>query len=162
MSIKILVVSDTHRSFEPLLRLVMKYKPEIDLVIHLGDGEDDIDDLRMALPDVAVRHVSGNCDYRSLCSSSDTIELEGVKILFTHGHIYGVDYTLDKLASEAKRLSASVALFGHTHRQLYREVFGVQCLNPGSLSKPRDKKRGYALIELNNGHASCSLRQLEE
>jgi len=160
--LKILVVSDTHRSFEPLLRLAQKYRKTVDLIIHLGDGEDDVDDLRATEPYMAVRNVCGNCDYRSFAPGSDVIELEKVRIFFTHGHIYGVDYTLDKLAAEARKNNATVALFGHTHRQTCKEVFGVQCINPGSPSKPRDGKFGYAILELNNGHASCSLMQLED
>lgn len=157
---KLLIVSDTHRSFEPLLTLVQRYQSRIDMVIHLGDGEDDIEDLGMAMPKIALRHVAGNCDYRALSPAFDTIELEGVRIFFTHGHIFGVDYTLDKLAAEARKNNASVALFGHTHRQSCKEVFGVRCINPGSLTSPRDGKFGYALLELNNGQESCSLMQV--
>lgn len=158
---KLLIVSDTHRSFEPLLSLVQRYQRQVDMVIHLGDGEDDVEDLTMAMPQIAVRHVAGNCDYRANSPAFDLIELEGVRIFFTHGHIFGVDYTLDKLAAAAKRNNTLVALFGHTHRQTCKEVFGVRCINPGSLTKPRDGKFGYAILELNNGQESCTLMQAD-
>ena len=159
---KILVVSDTHKSFSPLLDLVLKYKGQIDMVIHLGDGEDDVDDLCAAQPYLNVRAVSGNCDWASLKPGTDLISVGGAKILVCHGHQFGVRQTVDRLALEAKRLGASTALFGHTHCQHRSELFGVQCINPGSLCKPRDGKYGYAILEIVNGVVNCILHQINE
>ena len=156
---KILVVSDTHKSFYPFLDLVEQYKGKVDFVIHLGDGEDDIDDLAAAMPSVSVRSVSGNCDWASLKPSSDLLDIGGAKVFICHGHQYHVRETLDRLALEAKRLGACAALFGHTHRQHCSEVFGVLCVNPGSLCQPRDGKCGYAILEIVNGVVNCSLHQ---
>ena len=159
---KILVVSDTHKSFSPLLELVLKHKGQIDMVIHLGDGEDDVDDLCAALPYLPVRAVCGNCDWASLKPGTDLISIGGTKILACHGHRFSVDRTVDRLALEAKRLGASTALFGHTHCQHHSEIFGVQCINPGSLCKPRDGKYGYAILEIVNGVVNCILHQINQ
>jgi len=159
---KILVVSDTHKGFSPLLELALRYNGKIDMLIHLGDGKDDIDDLTSALPDLPIRAVCGNCDWASLNPYTDIVSAGGAKIFICHGHQFGVDRTLDRLASEAKRLGASAALFGHTHCQHYSELFGVQCINPGSLCKPRDGKHGYAILEIVNGVVNCSLQRLDD
>lgn len=158
---KILLVSDTHHDFDSLYRLVMSNKSKIDLLIHLGDGESDIDDLRAVEPLIPIRHISGNCDFCSLMPSSSVVEAEGVKLFITHGHLFGVDYTLDKLALAAKGEGAAAAFFGHTHRQQYKDIYGVQCLNPGSLGKPRDGKKGYAIIEIREGQVICELKRFE-
>lgn len=159
---KILVVSDTHKSFSPLLELVLEYKGKVDMVIHLGDGEDDVEDLCAAQPYLPVRSVSGNCDWASLKPGTDLVNVGGAKLLICHGHQFGVDHTLDRLALEAKRLGACAALYGHTHRQQHGNIFGVQCINPGSLCKPRDGKQGYAILEIVNGVVNCSLRKLND
>jgi len=156
----VLVVSDTHKNFGEFYDLVLQYKSKVDFVIHLGDGESDIDDLFMLEPNIPIRYVSGNCDWSSLKPSSDIVSVGGAKIFICHGHNFGVKYSLDRLALEAKRLGAQTALFGHTHRQQYTVINGVQCLNPGSLGEPRDGKRGYALIEIVNGQVNCCLKQV--
>jgi len=159
--IKILVVSDTHKSFSPLLDLVLEYKGKIDLVIHLGDGEDDVEDLSAAQPYLPIRAVSGNCDWASLKPGSDIVNIDGAKIFICHGHTLGVERGPDRLALEARRLGASTALFGHTHRQYHKDIFGIQCINPGSLCKPRDGKYGYAILETVNGVVNCVLHQID-
>lgn len=158
---KILVVSDTHHDFDTLYRLVLREKNRIDLLVHLGDGTQDIDDLRAVEPLLPVRFVRGNCDYTSTAPDWTIVEAEGVRLFLTHGDLFGVRVSTDRLASQARQQNADVALFGHTHRQFYQAVPGVQLLNPGSLSKPRDGKRGYGMIEIIQGQPVCSLHRFE-
>ncbi len=158
---KILVVSDTHHDFDALYRLVLREKDAVDLLLHLGDGAQDIDDLRAVWPLLPVRFVRGNCDYVSTAPDTATVEAGGVRLLLTHGHLFDVNRATGHLAAEARRQNAAVALFGHTHRQLCRSELGVQLMNPGSLSKPRDGKRGYGVIEIIQGQPVCSLHRFE-
>jgi len=159
---KLLIVSDTHKRFEPLLRLAMTYKGKIDLIIHLGDGADDVDDLFSSGLDIPIRSIRGNCDWACLKPFSDLVSLGGAKIFICHGHDLGVRYSRDRLAMEAKRLGASTALYGHTHCQRSEVINGVQCINPGSLCEPRDGKSGYAILEIVNGVVNCTLHQLKD
>lgn len=159
---RILVVSDTHRNFDSLYDLLLCEKSRMDLLLHLGDGEQDIDDLRAVEPLIPVRFVRGNCDYISTAADTAVVEVEGVRILLTHGHAFDVNHSLERLAAEARRQNTTVALFGHTHRQLCRFENGIQFMNPGSLSKPRDGKPGYGIIEVIQGQPVCSLHRFNQ
>lgn len=158
---RILVVSDTHHDFDALYRLVLHEKDAIDLLVHLGDGAQDVDDLRAVWPLLPVRFVRGNCDYVSTAPDTATVEIGGLRLFLTHGHLFDVNRTTERLAAQARRQDAAVALFGHTHRQLCRDVLGIQLLNPGSLGKPRDGARGYGVIEIKQGQPVCSLHRFE-
>lgn len=158
---RILVVSDTHHDFDALYRLVLREKDAIDLLVHLGDGAQDIDDLRAVWPLLPIRFVRGNCDYVSTAPDTAIAEVNSTRLLLTHGHLFGVNDTTERLAMQARRQNAAIALFGHTHRQLCRDVLGVQLMNPGSLGKPRDGKRGYGVIEMVQEQPVCSLRRFE-
>ena len=46
------------------------------------------------------------------------MEVDGVKIFFTHGHAYQVGYGLEELEQTARDLGASIACYGHTHVRL--------------------------------------------
>ena len=52
----------------------------------------------------------------------------------------------------------SVFLFGHTHVKLDESVCGIRCLNPGSVSIPKDGSHSYLIYE--NG--SFSFKILED
>lgn len=158
---RILIISDTHHDFDTLYRLVLREKDHIDLLLHLGDGAQDIDDLRAVWPLLPVRFVRGNCDYTSTAPDTTVVETDGIRIFLTHGHLFNINYTPERLSTQARQQNAAVALFGHTHRQLYRDELGVQLINPGSLGKPRDGKRGYGIIEIVQGQPVCSLHRLE-
>ena len=60
---QILVVSDTHGAYD-VLRDVIRSHPKAELVIHCGDGENDVAQYRREFPDDAKRVliVRGNCD----------------------------------------------------------------------------------------------------
>ncbi len=158
---RILVVSDTHHDFDTLYRLVLREKDTIDLLVHLGDGAQDMDDLRAVWPLLPIRFVRGNCDYISTAPDTAIVETGDARLLLTHGHLFCVNETTERLAAQAQRQNADIALFGHTHRQLCRDVLGVRLMNPGSLSKPRDGQRGYGIIELVQGQSVCTLHRFE-
>lgn len=65
---------------------------------------------------------------------------KNIKILFSHGHTFGVKYSLDRIYYKAKEIGAKIVLFGHTHCRYYSYEDGVHILNPGSASCPRDGK----------------------
>ena len=52
----------------------------------------------------------------------------------------------------------SIFLYGHTHVKFDQVVDGIRCLNPGSVSIPKDGSHSYLIYE--NGN--FSFRILEE
>ncbi|MBQ9518921.1 MAG: metallophosphoesterase [Firmicutes bacterium] len=146
---RILVLSDTHRSLNRALLLMNDLIYEIDYVFHLGDNTEDADFLRdnYKLPVISV---AGNCD--SDCSVEDekVIELANKKIFMTHGHKYGVKYdTADRLIYRAQEVGADICLFGHTHVPFLGLIRGMVVMNPGSLSQPRgNAKAAYGIIKI--------------
>ncbi len=83
---QILVVSDTHGAYH-VLRGLLRSHPDAALVIHCGDGENDIAQYRREFPEDAGRLLSvrGNCDFSSSLPLILTRELPfGHKLLAVH------------------------------------------------------------------------------
>ena len=76
------------------------------MLVHCGDVEGREFYIE-ALAECPCSIVSGNNDFFSDLPREDVIEVEGNKILVTHGHYYGVSMAFDQLA-EADRSSYAV------------------------------------------------------
>ena len=139
---KLLILSDTHRSLGFAYDAIEKEHP--DAVVHLGDHLTDAEDLSFACQEPDFYYVPGNCDYAPTVPQSLTLELDGVRIFVTHGHLYGVKRDLTALAGAAKDAGARLALFGHTHIQHLEERGGITLLNPGTgrALRPQRIRRG--------------------
>ena len=92
----IFAFSDIHEGTIPPRLLAVA--EESDYVFFLGDGAARMGDLALHKGFFAVK---GNCDYLPLPEETVT-EVEGVKILLTHGHRYGVKTDLLSLALRAE------------------------------------------------------------
>ena len=92
--------------------------------------------------------VCGNCDYNSFLPAVGLETVNGVKILYTHGHTYGVKYGTQRLKEAAKNSGCGIALYGHTHisKTVYED--GIWIVNPGSCSSPREGRASYAVIDI--------------
>ena len=86
--LKILVFSDSHRSLIGMYRAIDQHKPQ--QVIHLGDLEQDIEEVAEHYPQLPFCTVPGNCDGWTTAPLKKQITLEGVSILLSHGHLWGV------------------------------------------------------------------------
>ncbi len=103
--------------------------------------------------------VRGNCeaevDQMVLpfpCMSDYTVVADGDRTLYlTHGHLWNPE-KLPKLAP------GTVFLYGHTHVKFDREIDGIRCLNPGSVSIPKDGSHSCLIYD--NG--TFTVRILEE
>lgn len=145
---KILVVSDTHGDFA-VLKDIIEVNTDADMLIHLGDGERDIDKVRDTFPLLPVVYVAGNCDYGNH-EQSHIVMACGIKLFCCHGHRYGVREGVGLLAETARKYGCSVALYGHTHISRIDQASGVVVMNPGSPSSPRGgKKPSYGIIKIN-------------
>ena len=67
------------------------------------------------------------------------LECDGLSMYLTHGHHWGPD--------ALPPLSGGVFLSGHTHVKLDRMVDGIRCLNPGSVSIPKDGSHSCLIFE---------------
>jgi len=137
---QILVLSDTHGAYHVLRRLLRSHM-DADLVIHCGDGENDVAQYRREFPEDAARLLSvrGNCDFDSSVPLILTHPLPyGHKLLAVHGHRYVMGNFSDNLAALAKENDADIVLFGHLHARADRTVYGVHLFSPGSAARPRD------------------------
>lgn len=130
---RILVASDTHGDAASLRRAILA-QPQAEVVIHLGDGENDVEQVKRSFPDRMFLQVRGNCDWASQLPAAGEYEAGGVKIFYTHGHAYGVKSGDYNIISAARERKARILLFGHTH--LAREDYedGLYIMNPGRLS----------------------------
>lgn len=157
---KIIVFSDSHGLFANMLKIAGLYKYSADYFIFLGDGLGDAQKIR-DLTDKPLITVSGNCDsfYPSISfhrsPASCVINLEHTSLFLCHGHTFNVKYSFEALISAARERSADIALFGHTHLpyEAYiasdsKEERPVWLFNPGSISKPREGKASYGIIDI--------------
>ena len=143
---KILVVSDSHGSVTNLEHILNK-ENDCDMIVHLGDGADDLD---FCLPYTAhkqIRRVRGNCD-PAACGylPEQVFTAEDVNVFACHGDRYSVYFGLQNLYFAAQSHNAGVCLYGHTHVQHADETDGLLLLNPGAVRDGR-----WALLYAGNG-----------
>ena len=141
------VISDSHGDKTAVSWSLkqMKTGGKPDVLIHLGDGADDI---TRYLQDYARCFlIQGNWDsYQAAFPAEEAATLDGIPFLLTHGHTYRVKMTRDLLLARARETGAQAALFGHTHVPYCGMHHGILLLNPGSCANGR-----YAVITLQKG-----------
>ena len=144
---RIVVISDSHKNTR-VIDKILSCEPQAKHVFFLGDNVSDIEDFEFLYPDKTFYSVSGNCDYMSTAPCVNIALIGNKKILYTHGHTYGVKYGTEKLIESAKNNGYDIVLYGHTHisKILYEE--GIYIVNPGSCSQPRESKASYAVIDI--------------
>ncbi len=130
---RILVVSDTHRDAYSLRKAILE-QTKAEVVIHLGDGADEAQEMKESFPEKMFLIVRGNCDWGSSLPVYGEVTALGKKIFFSHGYTYNVKYGLWEAISAARAQKADVLLFGHTHIALTDYQDGLYIMNPGSLS----------------------------
>lgn len=142
---KAIIFSDSHGSFNSMMEAIEK-EGKIDLIIHAGDVVRDAEDLQIMYPRRAVAYVKGNNDWWDNSAPEDRFfEFDGVKIYLTHGHIYGVKYSLAKLMQKGREMGADICIFGHTHSACNEQIEGITLFNPGSAPKH------YGILETDKG-----------
>lgn len=146
---RVLIISDSHGETKRFDKAIVAFEP--DMIIHLGDIERDVEYLEAVYPHIPVEAVVGNNDPWVRREAEKVIELEGIKIFMTHGHLYGVWDKGFRIAQRAEELGCSVALFGHSHVPV-NEVYGfVRAFNPGSIARPRVGEYSVGIMEIENG-----------
>lgn len=155
---KILVVSDSHGRWGALYNVIQAH-PDAETVIHLGDGNDDLERIRCEFPKKVMVGVAGNCDFlapsgtRSAC----VIEVGGRSIFFTHGHNYRVKSGENLVEQAARARGADICLYGHTHIPCCECRGGLYIMNPGSVGHPRDGQPTCGIIEIDDGQITMHI-----
>ena len=90
-----------------------------------GNCEAEVDQMVLPFPCLA--------DYAML-------ECDGVRMYLTHGHHANPDNLPDLP-------EGTVFLSGHTHVKIDKTVGGIRCLNPGSVSIPKDGTHSCMIFE---------------
>lgn len=153
IAMQALIFSDSHRGFSYIYDTVVKY-PKIDLIIHAGDVQADVDDILSVFPRIPCAYVLGNNDFSVWDVPYDRFfEFGGKKIFLTHGHNYGVKMSPRRVTAKAKQMGADVCIFGHTHVP-YLDECEILTINPGTA------RRGYALLTVENGTVRAELKSL--
>lgn len=147
---RILIVSDTHGRHSKF-DMALEKAGKIDLMIHLGDIQEEEDYMEMVC-DCPVCMVAGNNDFFSELPYERTEVIGGKRMFLTHGHSYDVHNGLRRLAEEGRRHQAEVVMFGHTHVPYVEEQDDMLFVNPGSLTYPRQEghKPSYAIMDIDS------------
>ena len=139
----ILVLSDTHNRIPLYYQQIEMWCKEVECIFHLGDTVGDAKWLQRAF-DVPVYCVRGNNDLDGTIPAEDTITLHGKKILYMHGHLRDVGYSLERLYKLVDENNLDYVFYGHTHIPKIEHYHGAVLLNPGSLGVGRGEHRATA------------------
>lgn len=128
------VIADTHGLLRSEVFDVFK---EVDHVLHCGDVGtwDVVVELQALAPLTAVFGNTDDSQIRSRLPQVAEVELDGFRIVVTHGDQLGSP-TPDKLHEAFPK--AEIILYGHTHKPLIELVDKtVTVMNPGGAGAPR-------------------------
>ena len=106
---RLLVASDSHRAAGNLLDIVELHLEDSDVLLFLGDGENDLENVRMLYPRLHILQVAG--------------------------HPFHVKFGLTELEQAAREAHADICLFGHTHQQMTDYRGGLYLMNPGAVAE---------------------------
>lgn len=134
---KIIVLSDSHGNKKRLESLLLQ--TEYDYVFFVGDGLGDIENFSES----NIKKVCGNCDYFSKEAITRYENIEGFKIMLTHGHDFKSKFTKSLMLENAKNNSCDIICSGHTHKQGMEYIDGILFLNGGAF-----KNNQYAILKL--------------
>jgi len=147
---KLVIISDSHNN-PAMVERVLAAEKKPDALIFLGDGLGDMEQALMFHTRLRAYAVAGNCDFGALEPLDGLAAFDHVIVYYTHGHNYGVKYSLDNITAAAKARGAELVLFGHTHIPVSEERDGVYLFNPGSCGRSHDGRNTYGVIRLENG-----------
>lgn len=125
--------NDLPRDYAPKQVIPMLSEIQEKIVAVRGNCEAEVDQMVLPFPCLA--------DYAQLL-------VDGKIFHLSHGHHQNPEH-LPPLPQ------GSVFLFGHTHVKLDRQIDGIRCLNPGSVSIPKDGSHSCLIYE--NGKFSFKI-----
>lgn len=141
----IIVMSDSHGDREVVAAIKDRYLGKVDAIFHNGDSELGSSDPIWE----GIHVVAGNCDHDSGYKDSLITSFDGFTIAQTHGHLYHINFTWDRLDYFAQETGADICLYGHLHRPAAWQLGKTVFINPGSVTQPRGEvnEKLYARVE---------------
>ena len=151
----IIVMSDSHGERDIVVDIKNRYQGKVDAIFHNGDSELESSDPVWD----GIHVVRGNCDYDSGYPERLVVKLGDVIIAQTHGHLYGINFTWDKLDLWAQQEDADICSMDTCMRQQLGEMVRQCFINPGSVSQPRGPihEKLYAKVIINSSKNSCGI-----
>lgn len=143
-----LIISDSHGDTKRFDKAINAFEP--DMIIHLGDIERDVEYLEDVYPSIPIEAVVGNNDPLCRRCAEKVIDVGGVKVFITHGHLYSAYDGGFRIAMRAKELGCAAALYGHSHMPHDEVHEGVRVFNPGSISRPRVGEYSVGVMEVDD------------
>lgn len=139
-------MSDSHGDRDIIKDIKEKYQEKVDAIFHNGDSELLSTDTIWK----GIKVVRGNCDNDSGYPEKSVTSLGDVVIAQTHGHLYHINFTWDKLDLFAQEANATICLYGHLHLPAAWRNGKTVFINPGSLLLPRGdiQEKLYAKVEI--------------
>lgn len=114
------------KEYNPKAVIEMLNNEKKNIICVRGNCDTEVDQMVLDFPILA--------DYTYVITETETLFL-------THGH----KYTTDNLPTLNE---GDVFLYGHTHVPKYEKISSVHCINPGSVSIPKENSHnGYLIIE---------------
>lgn len=143
---KIVIVSDNHLDTQALTLIRERHLREADLFIHCGDSQLPFNHPKLE----GYLVVRGNCDFDQNLLNDRVENLTSQDRLFvTHGHLYDVKYSLQRLYYKACELEANIVCYGHSHCIGAEMIEDILFINPGSVMLPRNtREKTYAILML--------------
>ena len=126
--------NDLPREYGPKAVIPMLSAHKDKILAVRGNCEAEVDQMVLPFPCMA--------DYAVLVA-------DGVSYYMTHGHLWNPN-NLPPLPA------GTVFLSGHTHVKLDMTAGGIRCLNPGSVSIPKDGSHSYLICQ-NGEFRFCTL-----
>ena len=153
----ILVFSDSHGYYERILKIINSHD-NIDMIIHCGDILNDCISIEKLInPMIKFKYVCGNNDIAADVQKELSLDIEGIKIFITHGHLYGVKSGLDSLRRKIKE-GYDLVLYGHTHVPNTEYFGGGTILNPGAICY--GSKGTYASVNIQDGIIKTEIKRI--
>lgn len=154
----VVVVGDTHGRCDRIQKEIQSLSG-VAFLLHTGDHYQDGKALIRKLK-IKGHSVVGNCDRRDDGAKEMVLEVEGHRILLTHGHLQKVKHTMNNLYYKAREGRFDIVVFGHTHVPYLEKVEGIWFMNPGSPTYPRGSRPTYGLMELKPGKAELRIIEM--
>lgn len=154
---RIVVLSDSHGDLVSC-KLALSLHSDADIVVHLGDTDEDAEEIAEDMKNKKFIAVKGNAwaPYSRFPECLTEIICER-KIFFTHGHLFRVKYSIENLLATGKKQGAEIILFGHTHVPYYEFIDGIHVLNPGSI-----KKGSMGIVDITPAGVVCFTKNIDK
>lgn len=134
---KLLITSDVHGDLQGLKEIIERHQ---DIDMHINAGDMTLDP--KYYEPFHIITVKGNNDFGVDLPYIRILDVQGIKIMLSHGHLEHVKFSLDRLKLRAKLEGVALVIFGHTHERYLMVEEGIMFLNPGALG---DYHKSYAI-----------------